>query len=533
MIALKQVAVVATGSFLFGYNLSVTNTAINHIATDLYPCSARSLSIPESCGPYLTDLTRCYVANECINGPLKVCDPPRPADCVEAAGKSRWASTIIYLGALVGSTQGPGLLNRGRRRVVLGALWLYVVVGLATLTVDGFYGVLLLRAMAGVGMGVVASSVPVYIAEVTPDSHRGSFGVVHQLALSVGVLAGVLVGLPLELPQFDSLAVTKGVVEAVAGKTNGWWRLMLFMNAIWALVGVAFLTFRFLDDTPMWYLEQGRHVKAQDVLRRLNDRDDVTEEMAALDRALTMAAAAKISQFDSLTDPRYRRVLFVGVVLSLLQQFSGINVFLGTSNQLFELAGMSPHVSTVMSTIMTALFAATTLPTMFLIESIGRRSLLLFGISGQVLFMAPATLLLWVSPDSQWTVLCQILAVFGFVICFGVAFGPVLWVYIFEIFPMEIRATGVRLSLAANWMGSFCMVFAVNALPDSISAYTLFLATNVLSLLFVLTAVKESQGRAFGDSPYVPAASEVFWEGASFLSPIPTPELTPVESQQA
>ncbi|KAH0481496.1 MAG: uncharacterized protein KVP18_002510 [Porospora cf. gigantea A] len=531
MLALKLVAVVAIGSFLCGYNLSVTNTAINHTAADLYPCSAHSLSIPESCGPYLSDLTRCYAANECVEGSLKVCDPPGPADCSEAAGRSRWAVTIIYLGALIGSTQGSGLLNRGRRRVVLGALWLYVLVGLATLAVDGFYGFLLLRAMAGVGMGVVASSVPVYITEVTPNSHRGSFGVIHQLALSVGVLAGVLLGLPLELPRFDSLSVTQGVVEAVAGKTNGWWRLMLFMNSIWALVGVAFLTFRFVHDTPMWYAEQGRHVKAQDLLRRLNDRDDVTEEMAALDRALTTAAAAKISPFDSLMDPRYRRVLLVGVVLSLLQQFSGINVFLGTSNQLFALAGMTPHVSTVVSTIMTALFAATTLPTVLLIETMGRRPLLLFGILGQVLFMAPATLLLWVAPDSQWTVLCQILAVFGFVICFGVAFGPVLWVYIFEIFPMEIRPTGVRLSLAANWMGSFLMVSVVNALPDSVSAYSLFLATNILGLLFVLTVVKESQGRALGDSPYIPAPSEVFWEGASFLSPVQTPKVTPVESQ--
>ncbi|KAH0475266.1 MAG: hypothetical protein KVP17_004485 [Porospora cf. gigantea B] len=508
----KQVVFAASiGSFMFGFNLALLNTSLSSIGTELWPCSGADLDIPSGCAPYLGDLTVCYPSGACRVDGSKVCDPPAPLDCSDARWLNTLTTTAVFLGAAFGAILAGRQLFRGRRKLMLQANVLFLFTTVCMCVSNSFAALVWARLMAGVGVGVISAVVPTYMAEMTPHDRRGKYGVSHQLMVTVGIFVAVLLGLPLPASEYSTLSVSGSDVLAVVNPSTFskvWWRVMLGLNVVPVLLSLLFFVKVFKFETPMWYMEKGNAVAARAVLDVTVGVEEVDNEFEELNEGIKQQSKHKVPTMELFSERHHRIVLAVGLGIAAFQQFTGINVFVASSNVVFGQAGVSDQTATSMSVIMSALNVVMTLPAMYLIEKLGRRTLLLIGVAGQIVGVLPAMILLWAFPDGNATQWLQIVGVFVFIVFFAVGYGPVLWVYLFEIFPVEIRDKAIGLAVSVNWIAGICMVFLGNALSDNRITYTLFVSLNSLALLLIFLFVKETKNRRLTDSPYAVKAGD-------------------------
>lgn len=224
-------------------------------------------------------------------------------------------------------------------------------------------------------------------------------------------------------------------------------------------------------------------------LRKAKQDKDVAETSG-----LTLSKAMKI--------PIYRYVILVGCVLSAFQQVTGINVFITASNRLFEQARVSAGLVTVMTTILALVNVLMTFPSVYLIERLGRRTLLFIGTLGMGISVLPGAILPFAFPDKSFTTWVQVAGAILFIIFFAGTYGPVLWVYLFEIYPMEIKGAASGLATGVNWICGISMVFISEFISVKVN-YLIFCVTSFIAAFLVFSLMKETQGRNLQDSPYM------------------------------
>jgi len=457
------VSVCLFGSLLFGFNISILNTSINTIASDFNWCE--------------------------VNGQI---------DCNSAVLKSSFINSAVIIGAAVGAMAAARVLKFGCRTVTSYTMIVFFAGVFVSVVAEGYVWLMMGRIIVGFGVGIMSVVSPTYIAEITPAMSRGKYGTLHQICVTLGNFIAVLLGLPLTvlpkppppgwlLPSFDKV----------------WWRVMLGIG----IVPVAFAVFTFIYcftfETPFHYVSQGRRQDAHDILVLLRNSTDIETELAEIERTINSGGGcSKLPVVDIFRKWKYFRILAIGVVLSAGQQFVGINAFMTASNKLFIQAGLTGSIVTGMSCVLTGLQVVMTIPAMFLVEHLGRRKLLLFGLSGMIVSVTPATVGLWMFPNSSVTASFAIAGAFGFIIFFGLSYGPLCWIYIFEMFPSKMQAFGSAVAAATNWISAFSMTFMAIYIDTTLN-YSFFLSMQIVYFVFTLFFVKETKGRMAGDSPYL------------------------------
>lgn len=317
------------------------------------------------------------------------------------------------------------------------------LVGIVSSTVSHSFSALIWgRLIIGYAVGLVSVASPTYMSEVTPKQKRGTYGVFHQLMIVIGIFIPLLLGLPLKNPtEQNDLWVPEPFQEF-------WWRFMLALGIVPTLLTLYLLSRVFTFDTPVYYVEQRRFKDASRLLQLIHGREDIQEE---LDSIIDNVRQSEINKQKGMTfqhafkNPEYRHVIIIGCLLSAFQQFGGINVFTTSSSEIFKKAGLNGTMQTTMSILLGGINLVMTFPTLYLIERMGRKSLMLMGSSLQFIVVVPAAIMYWINKDSQITQILAIVAVIGFVFFFAIAYGPVLWVYLFEIYPFEIKDVAVSL----------------------------------------------------------------------------------------
>jgi len=172
------------------------------------------------------------------------------------------------------------------------------------------------------------------------------------------------------------------------------------------------------------------------------------------------------------------------------------------SNALFKQAGLSGSGPTIATVLMDLVNSLCTLPAVPLIERVGRRALLVVGTAGMTISVLPAAICYWIDSTMDATTWLGIVGCVVFVIFFAFTYGPVLWVYLFEIYPLEIKGPAAGLATAWNWIAGIVMVYLSNYLSNTYN-FTLFTILCFVSFLVVFTFMKETKGRLLGDSPYI------------------------------
>lgn len=459
-----------TASFLFGFNVAALNTSKPYIILEFKWCGSEGT-----------------VEN------LISCDQAKTYGTLINGG--------VFVGAALGALVGGRLLIYGRRFCLMLTCLLFVIGDIMSIAAEGFYSLLIARLVVGVAVGFSSVIVGVWVAENSPKETRGFWGVLIQLAITVGILVANLLGLAFGNLDTEAPGFYPSYFQRV------WWRFMLGVGIIPAALGFFLILMVYKYDTPHFLIEKGMRNTAKSLLSAIYNKEDVDAEFIEVSNAIEemkILEKQSLSFCEAMKIPVYRNVILIGCILSMGQQLTGINVMISNSNLLYKAAGLNSNLMTIVSVVLTTVNMLMTFPPIFLIDKLGRKTLLVVGTAGQTLFLLPGLIASWVDPSSKVVGWIAIGSTYGYIICFAVAYGPVLWVYLFEIFPAEVKKTASGLAVAMNWVGAIIMVLPSDYYLNAHSGvvFTLFTVLCGLVFLFILLFAKETKGRSIDDSPY-------------------------------
>jgi len=411
-----------------------------------------------------------------------------------------FAVASALIGCAVGAYLAGRLADRWGRipSMMVGAILFFVSAigsGLVVRVVD----LILWRLIGGLGIGIASVIAPAYIAEISPKHLRGRLGSLQQLAITLGIFAALL---------SDTLFAN----AADGAGAEFWfgleaWRWMFIAAAVPALVYG--LIAAKLPESPRFLVMKGRDDEVRTIFARLWPDDDV--ERAIRDMRAGIETDQQASQKGALRGNRFglKPIVWVGIILSVFQQFVGINVIFYYSTTLWKSVGFEERDSFTISVFTALVNIAVTFIAIALIDRIGRRPILLAGSLGMTVSLAimAVTFSQAVEVDGApilpgiWGPIALV-AANVFVVSFGASWGPVVWVLLGEIFPNRIRARALGLAAAAQWIANFLVTVSFPPLAEVslVLTYGLYALFAALSFVFVLRLVPETNGMSLEEA---------------------------------
>lgn len=407
-----------------------------------------------------------------------------------------FAVAIALLGCAFGAWAGGRLADRwGRTRVmVLGGV-LFFISAIGSAFAFAIWDLVVWRLVGGTGIGIASVIAPAYIAEIAPASIRGRLGSLQQLAITFGIFVALL---------SDALfATTSGGASEPSLFGLAAWRWMFLVAVVPAAV-YALLALR-IPESPRYLVAAGRRDEALAVLVTvLGPDEDPEARVQQIEQ--TIAADRAVASSGSLRGPRLGLlpIVWVGILLSVFQQFVGINVIFYYSVTLWKAVGFGESSSFLVTVATSVTNVVVTLIAIALVDRVGRRPILLAGSAGMTLTLGLMSLAFThatgsgadVTLDAPWGTVALVAANL-FVVFFGASWGPVVWVLLGEMFPNRIRAAALGLAAAAQWIANFLITISFPPLLAAFGAtvpYAMYALFAALSFVFVLIRIPETKG---------------------------------------
>jgi MFS transporter, SP family, sugar:H+ symporter len=407
------------------------------------------------------------------------------------------AVASALLGAAAGAVTAGRLADKiGRLQVMRIAALLFLISAIGTGLANSVWLLVIFRIVGGFGVGVASVIAPAYIAETSPPRIRGRLGSLQQLAIVSGI--------------FLSLAVDYALAHIAGGSREElWlgleaWRWMFLVMAVPAIVyGALAYT---IPESPRYLVATYRIPEARKVLSMLLGEKNLELTITRIQESLKSEKPPSWRDLKKPVGGLYG-IVWVGVGLSVFQQFVGINVIFYYSNVLWEAVGFKESSSFTITVITSITNILTTLIAIALIDKIGRKPLLLIGSTGMALTLGTMAVIFGTAPlvdgkphlgDVAGPV--ALVAANLFVVAFGMSWGPVVWVLLGEMFPNRIRAAALGLAAAAQWAANWLITVTFPGLRDVLGvAYGFYAICAVLSGLFVWRWVEETKGKHLED----------------------------------
>lgn len=333
------------------------------------------------------------------------------------------------------------------------------------------------RLLEGFGVGIISYTVPVYIAEVSPQNMRGTLGAVNQLSVTIGIMLAYLLGLFVN------------------------WRALAVLGIFPCTILIPGLFF--IPESPRWLAKMGMTEDFESSLQVLRGFDtDITAEVNDIKRSVASTTKRTAIRFADLKRKRYWFPLMVGIGLLLLQQLSGINGILFYSSNIFQNAGISSSNAATFG--LGAIQVLATAIATWLLDKAGRRLLLIIsscGMTVSLLIVAVAFYLEGIaSEDSRLYHVMGILSLVGLVamvIFFSLGMGPIPWVIMSEILPVNIKGLAGSVATLANWLTSWVITMTANLLLNwsSGGTFTIYTIMTAFTVVFATQWVPETKGR--------------------------------------
>jgi len=411
-----------------------------------------------------------------------------------------FAVASALLGCALGAYAAGRIADRwGRIPAMLIGAALFFVSALGSGLAFGVWDLIFWRLVGGLGIGIASVIAPAYIAEISPKHMRGRLASLQQLAITIGIFAALL---------SDALfANSAGGAGAEFWFGLEAWRWMFMAAAVPAIVyGLIALA---LPESPRFLVLKERDDEVRKIFARLWPGDDV--ERAIRDMRDSIEMDKESSKKGALSGSRFglKPIVWVGIILSVFQQFVGINVIFYYSTTLWKSVGFEERDSLTISVFTSITNIAVTFIAIALVDRIGRRPILLTGSVGMALSLGTMALAFSQadvvndapSLPGAWGPIALV-AANVFVVSFGASWGPVVWVLLGEIFPNRIRARALGVAAAAQWIANFLITvtfppLAATSLVLTYGMYALFAA---LSFVFVLRVVPETNGMSLEEA---------------------------------
>ena len=405
------------------------------------------------------------------------------------------------LGSAVGAWFAGPLANRyGRIPVMQVAAVLFFISGIGAGLPWDIWSLTFFRLVGGLAVGAASVIAPAYIAEVSPSQMRGRLGSLQQMAIVVGIFAALL---------------TDYALAAAAGGASGklWlgleaWRWMFISEALPALIYGVFAGL--IPESPRYLVAKQRIVEAAHVLRHFVSRKPPPEvKIAEIQQSMRMES---VQSLRDLQGPwlGLLPIVWVGILLSVFQQFVGINVIFYYSSVLWQAVGFTEANSLAITVITSVTNIVTTVIAIVLVDRIGRKPLLLVGSLGMAAALGTMAYVFASAPTpaaggapvlGDTAGMVAIVAANLYVVFFGMSWGPVVWVLLGEMLNNRIRAYALAVAAAAQWVANFLVSQTFPALASAGLgfAYGIYAAMALLSFVFVARWVKETRGRELED----------------------------------
>lgn len=399
-----------------------------------------------------------------------------------------WAMSSALIGCLVGALASGKLSDKyGRKPILIIAAALFVSTSIGTGLAHTFAVFNVFRLLGGFAIGIASSLSPMYIAEIAPANLRGRFVAINQLTVVLGILAAQIVNWQIAEPV-PADATAEMIRMSWNGQTG--WRLMFIVMLIPA--GLFFILGFILPESPRWLAVNGKSEKALAILKRLTSSSaQASLELQNITSADSSGQKGSILQ---LFSPSLRRVLIIGVVLAVFQQWCGINVIFNYAQEIFMSAGYGVSdvlLNIVITGVTNVIF---TVIAMYFVDRWGRKALLLLGAFGLTLIYA----LMGAAYFFQISGISLLIIVVLAIACYAMTLAPVMWIVISEIYPNRIRGIGMSVATFALWTACFILTYTFPLLNAGLGAAGTFWVYGLICLVggvFVLKKVPETKGK--------------------------------------
>ena len=459
------------GGLLFGYDTAVINGAVGSLKA------------------YFVDPRFADLAN--------------PAQANAANSLLGFVVSSALIGCIIGGLIGGWVsTNVGRKRGLIIAAVLFLISALGASAPEfpfapighggpGYMAnFIVYRIIGGIGVGLASMLSPMYIAEIAPPKIRGNLVAWNQFAIIFGML----------VIYFVNFGISK------VGSGDAWlnsigWRYMFLSGAIPA--GLFLLLLFFVPETPRYLMLKGNESGARAVLAKLVSAEDGERELSEIRASLSEHHSGRLFSFGAL-------VIIIGLMLSVFQQFVGINVVLYYATDIFQGMGMTTNASLLQTIIVGAVNLTFTVVAILTVDRFGRRPLQIVGALVMAVSMATLGTAFWIGGQSMLALIAMLVYTAGF----AVSWGPVTWVLLSEIFPNQIRGKAMALAVAVQWIANYLVSWTFPILdknPYLVEhfkhgfAYWIYGVMGILAALFMWRMVPETKGRSLEQM-------EVLWQ---------------------
>jgi SP family sugar:H+ symporter-like MFS transporter len=404
----------------------------------------------------------------------------------------------MLLGCAIGAFFAGRLADRwGRRSVLIIAAALFLLSALGAGWAQSSAVFVFARVLGGFAVGAASVMSPAYIAEVASARYRGRLATVQQIAIISGLFCAFLSNF--------LLAKAAGASTQPLWMGHEAWRWMFWMQAFPSLLFLVLLLF--IPESPRYLVVKRRKEDARRVLTKLYGATEAETKLGEIEASLSADHhRPRLSDLVNKATGKIRPIVWVGIGLATFQQLVGINVVFYYGAVLWQAVGFSEQDALLINVLSGALSIGACLVTVLLIDKVGRKPLLWIGSAGMALTLAGvAGAFATGSLDANGRLalsdqmgMLALVSANLYVIFFNMSWGPVMWVMLGEMFPNQIRGSGLAVAGAAQWTSNFAITVTFPVLLAGIglaATYSLYLAAAVVSVFFVLRYVHETKGK--------------------------------------
>lgn len=382
--------------------------------------------------------------------------------------------SIALIGTILGSLLGSIPSERlGRRSTLIGIAALYLLASLGTALATNWYVFLLFRFLGGIGVGASSVTAPIYISEISPARSRGKLVALFQFNIVLGILISYLSN------------------YLIGQESDTAWRWMLGVQVVPSTLFLVLLSF--VPESPRWLIVKKGRIAEATVTMRIINPDNYEGEIAAIRNDMQ---ASQQTAGESLFSRKHRFPVFLAVTFAVFNQVSGINAIIYYAPRIFEMTGLGKQSSLLSSVGIGFVNFVFTLIAINFIDRIGRRTLMLIGSLGLIVTLGLVSRAFYTNDLGGIAVTVALLVYIAF---FAFSQGAVIWVFISEIFPNQVRAQGQTLGSLTHWVMAAVIAFSFPILAEDLGGghtFLFFCIMMVLQLVFVWKVMPETKGKS-------------------------------------
>lgn len=399
-----------------------------------------------------------------------------------------WAMSVALLGCLIGASLAGMMADKyGRKKLLILSALIFFVSSYITGAASSFTIFLIARFLGGIGIGIASNLSPMYIAEVAPFKIRGKLVSLNQLTIVLGIL-GAQIANWLIAEKVPLGFTSAQILESWNGQMG--WRWM-FWGA--AFPAAAFFILMFLiPESPRWLSMKGRIEQAASILGKIGGKEYAKSELSSMMEA---SARTEKGSLKMLLSRPFRKVLIIGLVIAVFQQWCGTNVIFNYAQEIFQSAGFALDdvlFNIVVTGVANLVF---TFVAIYTVDKLGRRALMMIGAGG----LAGIYLILGTCYFFHVSGWFMVVLVVMAIACYAMSLGPVTWVILSEIFPNHVRGVAMAVATFALWIGCFTLTYTfplLNTFLGSSGTFWIYSLICASGFLFIFFKLPETKGKS-------------------------------------